>query len=290
MHILVAAALLLAAEPLRAATIGGRLSYPSEELPGMTVVARNAAGATFAVETKPKQARYHLEVPEGRYVVFAIARGTGDASGKAPRGAHTSYSLCARDKARLRAKRCATGPLEEVTVTPSRGRDDVDIDDWTMPEALAETLVEQDLFAKYPADLNPPPETRSPDFGTAPIGADLERIQRAATRGPFYAGRVAVARWPCGEACENWALVDIATGRIVSPGDQALQPLRSEFPCKKAEALEFSEASRLLRVHRVDGGRVLTRDFVWSYEATRLDAAGESAQSVEEFCQAAARR
>jgi len=290
MHILVAAALLLAAEPLRAATIGGRLSYPSEELPGMTVVARNAAGATFAVETKPKQARYHLEVPEGRYVVFAIARGTGDASGKAPRGAHTAYSLCARDKARLRAKRCATGPLEEVTVTPSRGRDDVDIDDWTMPEALAETLVEQDLFAKYPADLNPPPETRSPDFGTAPIGADLERIQRAATRGPFYAGRVAVARWPCGEACENWALVDIATGRIVSPGDQALQPLRSEFPCKKAEALEFSEASRLLRVHQIDGARVVTRDFVWSYETARLDAAGESAQSVEEFCQAAARR
>jgi len=254
------------------------------------VVARNAAGATFAVETKPKQPRYHLEVPEGRYVVFAIARGTGDASGKAPRGAHTSYSLCARDKARLRAKRCATGPLEEVTVTPSRGRDDVDIDDWTMPEALAETLVEQDLFAKYPADLNPPPETRSPDFGTAPIGADLERIQRAATRGPFYAGRVAVARWPCGEACENWALVDIATGRIVSPGDQALQPLRSEFPCKKAEALEFSEASRLLRVHQIDGARVVTRDFVWSYETARLDAAGESAQSVEEFCQAAARR
>jgi hypothetical protein len=175
-------------------------------------------------------------------------------------------------------------------VTPARGREDVDIDDWYLPDALAATLVEQDLFAKYPADLDPPPETRSPDFATAPAGADLERIMRAVTRGPFYAGRVAVARWPCGEACENWALVDIATGRIVSLDDAALQPLRGEFPCKKAEALEFSEASRLLRVHRLEGGRVLTRDFVWSYEATRLDAAGESAQSVEEFCQAAARR
>jgi hypothetical protein len=101
---------------------------------------------------------------------------------------------------------------------------------------------------------------------------------------------VAVARWPCGDACEHWALVDIASGRIVSLDDAALQPLHSEFPCKKAEALEFSEASRLLRVHRLDGGRVLTRDFVWSYEMTRLDAAGESAQGVEEFCQAAARR
>lgn len=289
MHILAAAALLLAAVPLRAATIGGRLSYPSEELPGMTVVARNAAGATFAVETRPKQARYRLELPEGRYVVFAIARGTGDASGKEPRGAYTMYSVCVRMGLPL-ISRCKTGPLEEVSVTQSRGREDVDIDDWALPEALAATLAEQDLFAEYPADLNPPPSTRSPDFATAPVGADLQRIQRAVTRGPFYAGRVAVARWPCGEGCENWALVDIATGRIVSLDDAALQPLRGEFPCKKAEALEFSEASRLLRVHRVDGERVVTRDFVWSYERTRLEPAGESAQSVEEFCRAAARR
>ena len=290
MRFLVTAALLLAAVPLRAATLGGRLGYPGGELPGMTVVARNAAGATFAVETRPKQARYRMDVPEGRYVVFAIARGTGDASGKEPRGAHTSYSICARDKARLAAGRCVTGPLEEVMVTPSRAREDADIDDWYLPEPLAATLVEQDLFAKYPADLNPPPATRSPDFASAPVGADVERIQRAVTRGPFYAGRVAVARWPCGDVCEHWALVDIASGRIVALDDTALQPLRSEFPCKKAEALEFSEASRLLRVHRLEGERVLTRDFVWSYEMTRLDAAGESAQSVEEFCQAAARR
>ncbi len=159
-----------------------------------------------------------------------------------------------------------------------------------VPLALAATPEPPDPFAKYPADLDPPPATRSPDYATAPPGADLERIQRAVSRGPFYAGRVAVARWPCGELCEHWALVDIVTGRIVSVDDAALQPLRSEFPCKKAEALEFSEASRLLRVHRLDGARVVTRDFVWSYETARLDAAGESAQSVEEFCQAAARR
>src|SRR5262245_13237484 len=213
------AVLLLVADPLFAATIGGRLSYPSEELPGMTVVARNGAGETFSVETKPRQDRYRLEVPEGRYVVFAIAQGIGDAAGKEPRGAYTSYSICARDKARLKAGRCATGPLEEVNVTPSRGREDVDIDDWTLPEQLAATLVLQDLFARYPADLNPPALTRETDLSTAPAGADHQRIQRAATRGPFFAGRVAVARWPCGEGCENWALVDIATGRIVSLDD-----------------------------------------------------------------------
>ena len=284
------AALFAAATPLPAATIGGRLSYPSEELPGMTVVARNPSGETFSVETRPKQARYRLEVPDGRYVVFAIARDTGDASGKEPRGAHTAYSICARDKARLQAGRCKTGPLEEVSVTQARGREDVDIDDWYMPDALAATLDLQDLFARYPADLDPPPATRAPDFGSAPPGADRERIVRAVVRGPFYAGRVAVARWPCGEGCENWALVDVASGRISWMEEAALQPLRGGFPCKKAEALEFSEASRLLRVHRLEGERVVTRDFVWSYEAQRAVPAGESARGVEEFCRDFARR
>jgi hypothetical protein len=281
------AVLLAAASPLPAATIAGRLSYPSEELPAMTVVARNAAGETFSVETRPRQPRYRLEVPDGRYVVFAIARGTGEATGKEPRGAHTAYSVCARDKARMLAGRCKTGPLEEVSVTQARGREDVDVDDWYIPDALAATLDLQDVFARYPADLNPPASTRVPDFTNAPANADRERVIRAVVRGPFYAGRVAVARWPCGEECENWALVDLASGRITWMENA---PLRIAFPCKKAEALEFSEASRLLRVHQLDGERVLTRDFVWSYEAARLDPVGESARSVDEFCQAIARR
>jgi len=282
-----AVALLFAAGPLPAATIGGRLSYPSEELPGMIVVARNAAGETFFTETRPKQARYRLEVPDGRYVVYAIALGTGEPKGREPRGAHTSYSICARDKARLRAGRCASGPLQEVNVTPARPRDDVDVDDWYLPDALAVTLVLQDLFAKYPADLSPPPATRSPELDTAPEGADRERIRRAVTRGPFFAGRVAVARWPCGDGCEKWALVDLASGRVA--WDVAPQPLLRGFPCE-AEPLEFSEASRLLRVHRLDGERVVTQDFVWSYESLRLEPVGESAQSAQQFCRAAAIR
>src|ERR1044071_4354592 len=101
-----------------------------------------------------------------------------------------------------------------------------------------------------------------------------------------FGGAVTKSGWPCGDGCESWALVDIASGRVAWM-DEALY---AGFPCKKAEALEFSEASRLLRVHRLDGERVVTRDFIWSYEGTRLEAVGESARSVEEFCQAAARR
>ena len=184
----------------------------------MTVVARNAAGATFAVETRPKQARYRLEAPEGRYVVFAIARGTGDSSGKEPRGgAHTSYSICARDKARLMAGRCATGPLEEVMVTPARGREDVDIDDWYHARgARGDAGRSRTCSRNIPPTSTRRPRRARPTSRPRRVGADIERIQRAVTRGPFYAGRVAVARWPCGDVCEHWALVDIVTGRIVS--------------------------------------------------------------------------
>jgi hypothetical protein len=119
MHILVAAALLLAAVPLRAATIGGRLGYPSEELPGMTVVARNAAGATFAVETRPKQARYRLEVPG--------AATWCSRSCAAPATRRRSAGATSNCSARATRRGAWALRLEEVTVTPARGREDVDI-------------------------------------------------------------------------------------------------------------------------------------------------------------------
>src|SRR5574341_1034717 len=132
---------------------------------------------------------------------------------------------------------------------------------------------------------NPPPTTRPADFAAAPaaVKAQRARIQRATTRGPFYAGRVAIARWECGARCEHWVLVDMASGRIVWTEDAALQPARADFPCE-AQALEYREESRLLRVHRCEGGQVVTRDFLWSYDAQRLEPAGTSAQSVERFC------
>jgi len=43
-------------------------------------------------------------------------------------------------------------------------------------------------------------------------------------------------------------------------------------------------------VHRLDGERVVTQDFVWSYESLRLEPVGESAQSAQQFCRAAAIR
>ena len=124
-----------------AATLGGRLSYPSEEIPAMTIVARNAAGTTFTTETRVRQTRYQLTVPAGTYVVYAIPQGIGAKPGETgPRGAHTAYSICSRDKALLYAGKCKTGPLVEIRLAEADRREDVDVDDWYLPAVLEATL------------------------------------------------------------------------------------------------------------------------------------------------------
>ncbi len=294
---LFAAVALLASNALPAATIGGRLSYPSEALPAMIVVARNTAGATLSTETKVGQARYRLEVPAGSYVVFAIPKGVARQPGRIPlRGAHTEYSVCGRDKEKMQAGRCQTGPLVEIRLAATDQRDDVDIDDWTLPDTRMATLnlaisdgpavkSSDAAFAGHPADTSPLPFIGKPDFASAPALAKgaRGRIERAATRGPYYAGRVAVARWACGRNCEHWALVDMASGRVVMEEDKTLQPLRRNFPCD-ADPLEFREDSHLLRVHRLDRDMVVTQDFLWSIEAQRLEKSAESAMTAEQFC------
>jgi hypothetical protein len=146
---------------------------------------------------------------------------------------------------------------------------------------LASGALHAATFDEYPADTTPPAATRPPDLDSAPAAVKSQRnaIQRAAVRGPFLAGHIAVARWGCGMSCEAWALVDLVSGRISVADD--LQQLRGGLPCP-AEALEFREDSRLLRVHRIDAGRVLTQEFLWSND--RLEKAAESAQSAAEFC------
>lgn len=279
MRALLATAALLFGSPLSAATLGGKLAYPGEGLPAMIVVARDAAGATFSIETRAGQARYRLEVPAGSYVLFAIPLGNPPQPGQVPlRGAHTEYSVCGRDKAKMLAGACRTGPLVEVRVSADEQREDVDVDDWYLPDALMATL---DLapFALYPADPAMMPPTRSPDFAAAPALPAPARagIQRAAARGPFFAARFAVATWGCGPDCMRWALVDMGSGRIrLAEGD-----LRRKFPCD-AEPLEFREESRLLRVHRSDGERVLTQDFVWTDAG--LEKKGESVRPAAQFC------
>jgi hypothetical protein len=138
-------------------------------------------------------------------------------------------------------------------------------------------------FEAYPADTSPLPSTRPPNFNGADAAVRRARgaIERAVVRGPDFAGRAVVARWACGRDCERWAIVDMATGGIGWVDDTAVQPARRNFPCD-AEALEYREDSRLLRVHRLEGDQVVTREVVWWED--RLELGAESAQSAQQFC------
>jgi hypothetical protein len=138
-------------------------------------------------------------------------------------------------------------------------------------------------FEDYPADTSPLLATRMPNFNGTDAAVRRARglVERAVTRGPNFAGRVAVARWECGKNCERWALVDVVSGHIYWVDDKALQPLRRNLPCD-AEPLEYRDDSRLLRVHRLEGEHVVTQDFLWWED--RLERAAESASSAEEFC------
>jgi hypothetical protein len=115
----------------------------------------------------------------------------------------------------------------------------VDIDDWRLPEKLAATLrlptpnesTAAPRFDAYSVALAATPKPVMPDFASAAPAARPYRsqIEAAAAKGATFAGNVAIARWGCGSACENWALVDL--WRRNSVARRALLPHAHNLPC-----------------------------------------------------------
>jgi hypothetical protein len=273
-----------------AATLSGRLSYPSTPLPAMTVVARDvAAGKAYTEHTARGQSTYRLDLPAGTYIVFAVPEGAPDPKA---RGAYTLYSVCARDTARARAGGCSTGPLLSVRIRDRDTLAGVDIDDWKLPDKLAATLhlptpnesTTIPRFDAYAVAVVATPIPVRPDLGSAPAAVRPYRshIEAAAAKGATFAGNVAIARWSCGSACENWALVDLSTGKVALP-DAPLLPVQHNLPCEH-ELLEFRVDSRLLLVHRLDGNRVVTHALLWSDTARALSPLSQIVTSVAQFC------
>jgi hypothetical protein len=292
---LCAMALAIAGSASEAAMLAGRLAYPAETLPAVTVIARDATGENvFATHTVRGQSSYRLAVRPGAYVVFAVPDGGPDSM---LRGAHTEYSVCARERARLLAGRCRTGPLVIVQIANGESKTRIDIDDWNLPEELAVTLrlpvskgtapaptAALPHFEAYPAAAPAATAAARPELGSAPPAARAFRssLEAAVDKGPFFAGTVAVARWACGTTCENWALIDKLTGTITMP-DSPLQPLEHNLPCER-ELLEFRPDSRLLLVHRQDDGRITTHAMLWSDDVHALRALAQVVTPMAEFC------
>lgn len=124
---------LLAGAAVQAATIEGRLSYPSEEIPPLVIVAYNLdTRARHVFESPAKARRYRAEVPAGRYYVYALSAEPGAAP---LRGAYSAYTVCGQRSPKLMQQgKCAEHRVLEVVLGANDRRTDIDLDDWYLPE------------------------------------------------------------------------------------------------------------------------------------------------------------
>jgi hypothetical protein len=123
-----------------AGTITGGLAFPGDNIPALTVVAvEQSSGKQYSVETKPGQRSYRLEVPQGRYIVFAVPHGEGvrDEPGQPPlRGAYSQFSACVlADPQKAADGKCNEHELLPVEVSAKDVQKRIDVYDWYLPEA-----------------------------------------------------------------------------------------------------------------------------------------------------------
>jgi hypothetical protein len=72
------------------------------------------------------------------------------------------------------------------------------------------------LFAKYPVKRVYKGKPASVDLKSHKGARTFRtRLRAAARKGPKFAGRLAVAMWGCGTSCQQLALIDARTGRVV---------------------------------------------------------------------------
>lgn len=133
------AALLLSA-PAFAGTITGGVAFPGDSIPALTVVAvEQTSGRQYSTETKAAQRGYRLELPEGRYIVFAIPHGPGvddEPDQPALRGAYSAFSVCVLNTPDKAAEgKCDDHALMVVEIVGRESHKRIDLYDWYLPES-----------------------------------------------------------------------------------------------------------------------------------------------------------
>jgi hypothetical protein len=287
-----ALALLGLAPSVLAAPVSGRLASPAGAL---TVFAWSLAGAKlYSVTTGAGQAAFTLNLPRGRYYVFAAPLDPG-----APPvyGAYTEFAACAREGARAD---CTRHGLKTLSVG-RRPAPTVELTDWYLDDAVTRQL---DRILGRPAGAMPgESELAAPKFSEYPAAAasgaratelasgDEPRVERdrepltAALASNFnFAGRTVLVRIGCGAGCEAVALVDLPTGRVAYPVSLAQLPPASG--CAPAEVLQFRRDSRLLTVTGASERGRLTRYFVWDPELGALKLIASLSSTADSRCAA----
>jgi hypothetical protein len=276
----------------RAAALGvdGNLTFPGSFTPAMLVYAREVDNSKIqTLATRAQQTSFHFDLPPGRYVFFAEPDEAG-----APMiyGAHTLSSAC-----KVRRETCGDHRLDVIAVSAKAAVTGIVIDDWDLPDQLADQL-DHDLgitaspsadelgaprFSEYPSGQIETPARPAFDFGgTALPVAERARLQQALQDGPNFAGAMSAVFVSCGNGCNSVAFLDWHSGKVTLPA--ALANLDEPLPCRSDESLQFRRDSQLLSVTRKRGAHVTTQYFVWNAKAGTLTEAAEYQRSADRFC------
>jgi hypothetical protein len=281
-HVCLAAALLaLHAGVVGAAVVSGRLAPPTGTLPALTLYAWSVTGAKlYSVTTAEGQAIFSIELPPGRYVVFAAP---ADPGAPAVYGAYTEFAACTRDKPR---GVCLAHGLAPVVVGRHR-LEHVDLSDWYLDTAvtaeldrilgradepeLSDSALSAPRFSEYPAPAwNGTRAAALAEGADERLARDHEALLAAFASRENFSGRAVLVRLGCGDGCESVAIVDLPSGRVAYPAALATLPPRA--PCAATGPLEFRRDSRLLTLTAREGAQLVTHYFTWDPEAGALRA------------------
>ncbi len=284
-----------------AGSIDGAISFPSRLVPPMTVYAADLDSPRVrTLQLARGQSNFSVDVPPGRYRVFLAPNEPG-----APNiyGAYTQYSLCAMHD----AGNCEDHALVEVAITARTRRSAVTIDDWYLPDDIAEQIdrirgvasggafdsepLSAPRFSEYPSAASDAPLPPQIEVGARELSEeDRAILQAALVNGPNFAGQVTATLTSCGLACGRLLLVDWRSGmvrQLTAPSPPAESP--AALPCRPEEALQFRRDSRLLIMTRARGAAVVSEYFVWNQTNAALVPSGEIQRTSQTFCAVAAR-
>ena len=280
-----------------AAPVTGRLGADTGAAPALTIHAwLLGSEKLYSATSQRGQSSYTLELPNGRYWIFATPAEPG---APALIGGYTEFSICARDPERRRAGACRDHALRLVTVA-GRRLEGVDVTDWGLSddstlavdkvlgrhetEALDEAQLAAPKFSEYPAPaLGTAAKAAALVAGSEPrTDRDRDALTAALAGPPNFAGRMVLLQLPCGGDCVGAALVDLATGRVAYP--PALDALPATTACSERGPLQFRRDSRLLTVTGSEKSELVTRYFVWDADSGVLKPVAALSSALGEGC------
>jgi hypothetical protein len=280
-----------------AGSVSGRIAFPGRTPPAVTVYVRGLDGLTLHHQAlKRGEVEYSLEVPAGRYWIFARPDEPGLAG---LYGAHTLFSLCNR-AGTDDSPECSDHALAAIDV-PAAGVMSVNVDDWMLSDETATELdgilgavpaapdsaeLGRPRFSEYRVPRSADHPAAALDLASEPRAAPFAaQLEEALLRGGNFAGHFTLVRVACGEHCARVVIVDRTNGAITLP--EALAQGLGRLPCRADGELDFREDSRLIEATRLETETVVTDYLLWDAELRKLAPVAQYRRSLERFCDGA---